>query len=195
MSSTRVGVNLLWMVPGDVGGSEEYVTRQLGALLDRTDEFELHLFVTSGFAQAHPSLASRCVVHQVRTSLRRRVVRVAAERTWLRRAVAKAKVDLVHHAGGTLPAAGAHPTVLTMHDVQYTRHPETFGAIKLRFLRWSVPASLKRASHVAVPSRFVAESLEHLVPGVAARTSVVPNAAPRRLAGGLANEDSIRRAL
>jgi hypothetical protein len=27
--ATRVGVNLLWCVPGKVGGSEEYLTRQL----------------------------------------------------------------------------------------------------------------------------------------------------------------------
>ena len=30
----RIGLNLLWLVPGVVGGSEEYTTRLLGALMD-----------------------------------------------------------------------------------------------------------------------------------------------------------------
>ena len=34
MTRVRVGVNLLWLVPGVVGGSEEYTVRLLAALRD-----------------------------------------------------------------------------------------------------------------------------------------------------------------
>ena len=168
---TVVGVNLVWLVPGDVGGSEEYLVRQLEALA-ATDEFELHLFVVRGFTDAHPCLASRCTIHLAPTDGRNRIARVLLERTWLPRAIRRSRADVVHHGGGTAPPAAGRPIVLTIHDVQYTRYPETFRPIKLRWLRWSVPRAIERASVIAVPSRFVADSLN--VAGVV----VVPNAAP-----------------
>ena len=51
----RVGVNLLWCVPGEVGGSEEYLARQLTGLDDA--DIELTLFTVRGYAEAHPELA------------------------------------------------------------------------------------------------------------------------------------------
>ena len=60
MSALRVGVNLLWLVPGEVGGSEEYICR----LLEGVDEVtspgvEITLFVNRRFWGAHPSARGR----------------------------------------------------------------------------------------------------------------------------------------
>ena len=49
----HVGVNLLWLVPGVVGGSEEYTTRALLALAERDDpDLRVTLFALSQFAEA-----------------------------------------------------------------------------------------------------------------------------------------------
>jgi hypothetical protein len=55
-----VGVNLLWCRPGEVGGSEEYLARQLAGLaeLDLT-ELDLTLFVLPAYPSAHRDLAGR----------------------------------------------------------------------------------------------------------------------------------------
>ncbi len=63
MSTLHVGVNLLWLAPGEVGGSEEYVCR----LLEGVDELasrdvEITLFVNRRFWGAHPKLAERASV-------------------------------------------------------------------------------------------------------------------------------------
>ena len=60
-----VAVNLLWCVPGDVGGSEEYLVRQLLGLADLARQpgrpesrWRVSVAAASGFAAAHPDLAA-----------------------------------------------------------------------------------------------------------------------------------------
>ena len=68
---------------------------------------------------------------------------------------APAPLDLVHHGGGTAPVGGHRPIVLTIHDLQYLTHPEYLSASKLRYLSWSIPRSVSRATVVAVPTDYV----------------------------------------
>ena len=170
------------MVSGGVGGSEEYVTRQLRALVDEplADQQldQLTLFVLPGFADAHPDLALRCRVVAAPVSGRRRELRVAAELVWLNMQLRRGRFDVVHHAGGTLPLGSPGPTVLTIHDIQYLVYPETFSSVKLGYLRRAVPAAVKRATIIATPSRFVADTLAQAFHVAADRLVVVPNALP-----------------
>ena len=56
----RVGVNLLWLVPGEVGGSEEYTVRLLSALADLGSvDVDVILYVNKRFSSAHPEIVSR----------------------------------------------------------------------------------------------------------------------------------------
>ena len=48
----HVGINLLWLVPGVVGGSETYVTRTLHGLAERYSNLEYTLFALPEFATA-----------------------------------------------------------------------------------------------------------------------------------------------
>jgi glycosyltransferase involved in cell wall biosynthesis len=170
----KVAVNLLWMVPGGVGGSEEYVTRQLAALVDQHLD-QLTLFALPGFADAHPDLALRCRVIAAPVSGKRRELRVAAELGWLNLQLRRGRFDLVHHAGGTVPLGSPGPTVLTIHDIQYLVYPDTFPAVKLGYLRRAVPAAVKRATVIATPSTFVADTLAEAFDVPADRLVVVPN--------------------
>lgn len=153
----RVAVNLTWCVPGRVGGSEEYLVRQLLGLLDIGAPYDLVAFAPRGFAAAHPELASGMRVVEAPTDAQSRPLRVVVENTWLARRTQS--FDVVHHGGGTLPQRGNPTTVLTVHDVQYLTYPDYFTPLKLRYLRNRVPASVRRATVVAVPSRYVGDSL------------------------------------
>ncbi|NDH92732.1 MAG: hypothetical protein EBY79_06535, partial [Actinobacteria bacterium] len=54
---TRVVVNMLWCVPGQVGGSEQYLVRQLLGLCEAApSEFEIEIVAPRGFVAAHPEL-------------------------------------------------------------------------------------------------------------------------------------------
>ena len=78
-----VGVNLLWCLPGGVGGSEEYLVRQLTGLRDAAPEIRARLFVLPGFAAAHRELAARHELVVASLDARRRSRRIVSEATWL----------------------------------------------------------------------------------------------------------------
>lgn len=153
MSDLTVGVNLLWCLPGAVGGSEEYLARQLVGLRRMAPEIRPRLFVVPGYAAAHPELGEGIELVVASLDARRRSRRVLSETTWLPSQLAG--VDVVHHGGGTVPLRSPGPIVVTVHDLQFLRYPAYFSPLKRRYLGVRVPRSIRRAAVVAVPSEFV----------------------------------------
>ena len=76
----NVGVNLLWCLPGAVGGSEEYVARQLVGLHDVAPDIHATGFVLPGFAAAHRDVAARHELVVASLDARRRSRRVLSSR-------------------------------------------------------------------------------------------------------------------
>ena len=154
-SPVPVSVNLLWCVPGAVGGSEEYLVRQLVGLAAIESAVVPTLFVLPGFAAAHPELGAVFEMVEARIDGGNRMRRVFAEHTWLARQTVGSR--LVHHGGGTVPSKPARgsATVLTIHDLQYRSYPQYFSSLKLRFLQRAMPRSAARATVIATPSEFV----------------------------------------
>jgi glycosyltransferase involved in cell wall biosynthesis len=148
-----VGVNLLWCLPGEVGGSEEYLARQLAGLHDAAPEIAARLFVLPGFAGAHRDVAARHELVVASLDARRRSWRIVIEATWLPRQLTGS--DVVHHGGGTVPLRSPGPILLTVHDLQYRTHPAYFTPVKRRYLELVLPRSVHRATVVAVPSEYV----------------------------------------
>lgn len=173
----RVGVNLTWLEPGQVGGSEEATTSLLRAVLDDDPSVigvELHLLVAPGFGDAHADLLERCTHTVSPTPNRSRVRRVLSDNTWLRGAVDAAGVDLVHHAGGVVPPALRTRCTLTIHDVQPLDHPEHFPLAKRWYLRVLLGQSVRRARRVAVPSAAVRDRIVDRLGADPDRIDVVP---------------------
>ena len=169
-----VGVNLCWMVPGTVGGTEAYLSRLLEGIAERPPAFDYRLFVLPGFAAVHSGLAEHFAHDVAPVSGARRSLRVAAETTWLGNRARRAGIDVMHHGGGTVPPGPRRPTVLTIHDLQYLAYPAFFSQTKRRYLDAVMPRSARRSDIVITPSAFVRETVvEHLaVP--ADRILVVP---------------------
>jgi glycosyltransferase involved in cell wall biosynthesis len=142
----HVGVNLLWLVPGVVGGSEEYTTRLIAALLDYPPEdLDLTLFVLRPFVDAYPDLAEAVPTVVCSLSGKLKAVRVGAEASWLAMHARRRKVDLLHHAGGTMPLLRATPSIVTIHDLQPLLLPDNFIRAKQAYLRWRLPATARHS--------------------------------------------------
>jgi alpha-1,3-rhamnosyl/mannosyltransferase len=155
---TTVGINLLWLVPGQVGGSEQSTLVTLRGLRDLAPaDLDLRLFVLEPFLDAHPDVVQAFSTEVLPVSGRSRAVRVVAEASWLARRTRG--LDLAHHAGGTAPLVRTSPYVLTLHDLQPLEQGGTHGRGKRAYLRLVVPGSLRRARAVAVPSDFVRRSV------------------------------------
>ena len=171
MSKPSIAINMLWCVPGQVGGSEEYFVRQLLGLHEINAPFDVTVFAPRGFSVAHPDVAQNVRVVEVGNNCSNRELRVSLENTWL--ANKTRKFDLVHHGGGTLPSRGNASTLLTIHDVQYLSYPQYFNAMKLRYLRNRVPSSVRRATCIATPTNYVRQSLDAAFGNVESRSFVV----------------------
>jgi glycosyltransferase involved in cell wall biosynthesis len=153
----RIGVNLLFLEPGEVGGSEALLTnlvRAMGAC-----GHDLVVVAMQGFRAAHPDIETIAEVVEAPWSSNLRPLRIAAEHTWLAVMARRRHLDVVHHGVGTAPFVKVLPTVVTIHDIQYRHYPEYFHPLKLAWLRTNVPYVVHHSEVITVPSQFVREDL------------------------------------
>lgn len=157
-----VGVNLLWLVPNEVGGSGEYTIRVLEALTELAPpELDLTLFVNTTFADddAGRRLTEAHRTVRAPTSGRSRGERVAIEATWLRRQARRHRIELMHEGGGTIALWPPAKTLLTIHDLQPLELPENFSAVKRAYMRLMVPRSVRAATRISTLSEWVARDV------------------------------------
>ena len=103
----RVLANLCHVVPGQVGGSEEYATRLLAAVSSPSAAapVELELAAMAGVSDAHPELAG-LTWHESRWTGSSRIRRLAVESMWLARRCAD--FDVVGLTVKTDPYTACH---------------------------------------------------------------------------------------
>lgn len=197
-----VALNLLWLVPDRVGGSEESTLATARGLIELApDDLDLRLLVLRSFTEAHPDVTGALPTDVLAITGRWRPARVVAETTWLHRHTAG--VDLVHHAGGTAPLGGGPPYVLTLHDLQPLQPrsarevggASTHGFAKRAYLRSVVPRSARRARRVIVPSHFVRDSVLGSTDLDPSRVVVVPHGVDPAVTATSADELSRRHRL
>lgn len=172
---STVLVNLLWLVPGVVGGSEESVTDALRAVAELApDDLQLRLAVLSSFAGAHPDLAASFPLEVSELDGTDKVRRVLAEQTWLAGVTRRVGADVVHHAGGTVPFVHPGAVVLTIQDLQPLDMPQNFSTVKRTYLRAMLGRSARAAEVVCVPSEFTRSRVVELLHVEPSRVRVVP---------------------
>lgn len=103
---------------------------------------------------------------------------VRARRGWLRVALPwrlwRDGVDLVHLPSTILPPLLPCPAVVTVHDLAWARHSETYETKDLRMQREVVPRSVRRAAHVIAVSESTASDLAEVVGVPREKISAIP---------------------
>jgi len=159
----RVGLNLVFLVPGETGGMEIYARELISALHARGD-VELVAFVNREAAAAGDDPwpgADETIVVPVHA--RNRVEWVRGEQQLLPPRARRARVDLVHSLGSTSPAWGRFRRVVTIQDLVYKIQPEAHLGVKGLGMRLLVPLAARRSDRILTPSRSTADDLvEHL---------------------------------
>ncbi len=172
----RVGLDLLYLVPGETGGRETYARELVPAMLERAPVLELVAFVNR---DAGARLASelgdgvRAVVLPV--SARNRGQWALGELALVSAAARRARVELLHSMANFAPAWGRFARVVTIHDLQYKAQPELLSAP----MRAGTSAMVSLAARTA--DRIIAVSAagrEEIVAGLGVEpghVDVVPN--------------------
>ncbi len=168
----RIGVNLMFLIPGEVGGSEPLLTRLVSSISEM--DHELIIFAASGFATVYPEIAERTRIVQVPWRSGAQGLRIAAENSWLAWKARTLKLDVIHHGVGTTPFVKTKPCVVTIHDIQYLHYPENFVKLKRKWLQVNVPYSARHSEVVCVPSNWVKDDIVHSFGIPSEKIAVVP---------------------
>lgn len=175
MSRTRVGVNLCRIDPDELHHADHAILDTLAAVAasPRAD-VELVLFASRALARCRPELFTALETHAFPFPPSSSVVRVAAEHSWFRLAVGRARLDLLHDAGGTSPGSVGVPRVLSVPDLAPLERPGGIARLRVAYHRRVVPRAVAHAEAVIVPSEFVRDRLVQALHRDPASISVVP---------------------
>jgi glycosyltransferase involved in cell wall biosynthesis len=146
----RLGVNLLYLVPGEVGGSETAAKRSLAAMREIEPSLDAVLYVGPEAADDFRREGWEVVVSPVPS--RSKPKRIAAEMTWLPARLRRDRVQLLHSMGTTNPPLAPVPTVVSILDLIYHHFPETFPRAARTGLELLVPLGARGARRVVAIS-------------------------------------------
>jgi glycosyltransferase involved in cell wall biosynthesis len=171
----HVGLNLIFLVPGETGGTETYARELIPELVAAAPKTRFTAFINREAAEAtdapwHEAIDSITVpVHA-----RNRVEWVRGEQQLLPRIAARAGVDLVHSLANTAPGWGRFRRVVTIHDLSYRRVPEAHLGLRGLGMRILVPLAARRAHRVLVDAASTRTDLRTLLRIASSKVDVVP---------------------
>jgi glycosyltransferase involved in cell wall biosynthesis len=172
---THVGLNLIFLVPGETGGMEVAARELIPALVRAAPDVRFTAFVNREAAAAKDGPWGELLpAVTVPVNARNRVQWVRGEQLLLPRLAARAGVDLVHSLASTAPARGRFRRVVTVHDLIYARFPEAHAGIRDLGMRVLVPLAVRRSDRVIVDSDSTRRDLVELLGTPAERIDVVP---------------------
>jgi glycosyltransferase involved in cell wall biosynthesis len=173
--STHVGLNLIFLVPGETGGMEVAARETIPALLEQAPPgMRFTAFVNREAAAAGGPWGELLPAVTVRVRARDRVQWVAGEQALLPIAAARARVDLVHSMASTAPLWGRFRRVVTVHDLIYARFPEAHAGLRDKGMRVLVPGAVRRSHRVIADSQSTRDDLVSLLGVDPGRIDVVP---------------------
>jgi glycosyltransferase involved in cell wall biosynthesis len=164
----HVGLNCVFLVPGETGGMEVYAWELMRALRG----VRVTAFVNREAAGEDLPEGVERVVVPVRAS--NRVEWVRGEQVLLPRLAARAGVDLVHSLASTAPATGRFKRVVTIHDLNYRMVPDAHFGLRGLGMRALVPLAARRSHRVIADSESTKRDLVAHAGVAAAKVDVVP---------------------
>lgn len=171
----HVGLNLIFLVPGETGGMEVAARELIPELIKAAPDVRFTAFVNREAAAAKDGPWGELLpAVTVPVNARNRVQWVRGEQLLLPRMARRADVDLVHSLASTAPAWGRFRRVVTVHDLIYARFPDAHSGIRDRGMRVLVPLAVRRSDRVIVDSDSTRADLVELLGTSAELIDVVP---------------------
>ena len=149
----HVGLNLVFLVPGEQGGMEVYARELLRALAAERPDLRLTSFVNREARAAGGEWDEAGDVVEVPVFARSRVQWVRGEQQLLPGLARRAGIDVLHSLASTAPVRGRFRRVVTIHDLLYRVVPDAhFGVLGLG-MRVLIPTAAHRSHRVIVDSQ------------------------------------------
>jgi len=150
----RIGLNLLYMIPGEVGGTETYAAGLLDGLARVGGNHEYFVFVnreSADFPLPRVPGFTRLVCPIWSADRKKRYL---FEQGKLPRLLSTHHVDVVHSLGYVGPLFAPVPSVVTVHDLNYRTLGMYMPVVRRTMLALFVSQSIRRANRVITVSQF-----------------------------------------
>jgi glycosyltransferase involved in cell wall biosynthesis len=190
----HVGLNLVFLVPGETGGMETYA-RELIAALREEPGLLLTAFVSREAAADSSAPWAEIPSVTVPVHARSRPQWVRGEQQLLPGLARREGVELVHSLASTAPVWGRFKRVVTIHDVIYRVCPEAHAGVRARAMGVLVPLAARRSDRVIVPSGSTRDDLTTLLRVPEDKIDVVPEGVRLRATPGASETDAVRERL
>lgn len=169
----RIGINALYLLPGEVGGTEIY----LRSLLRGFSEIDsLNRYVVFVNRETGTSLDAEAPgFHFVRCAVKAsfRPARILFEQFALPGLLERYGVDVLLNPGFTMPVLTGCRCVTVFHDLQHKRHPEFFRRFDLPFWNLLLGLAVTRSRLLIAVSKATARDLARYYPGARLKTVVI----------------------
>jgi glycosyltransferase involved in cell wall biosynthesis len=172
----HIGLNLVFLVPGETGGMEVAARELIPALLEEAPAgMRFTAFINREAAAAKDGPWGELLpAVTVPVNARNRVQWVLGEQALLPPAAMRERVDLVHSLASTAPLWGRFRRVVTVHDLIYARFPEAHAGIRDKGMRVLVPQATRRSHRVIADSLSTRDDLVQMLGVEAGKIDVVP---------------------
>jgi len=160
-------------------GVENAVAEQARALMEAPTA-DMRLTVFRPRALTMPTLTEACEdgAGEIRLagagSINSRALRILWEQVCLPRILEREGFSLLHAPAYLSPLAARCPVVLNVYDLHALDAPERCRPLNRWNFRLLLPASIRRAAAIVVPSDYTAEAVRRRFPAVASRIRQVP---------------------
>jgi len=172
----HIGLNLIFLVPGETGGMEVAARELIPTLLEEAPSgMRFTAFINREAAAAKDGPWGELLpAVTVPVNARNRVQWVLGEQTLLPPLAMRAGVGLMHSLASTAPLWGRFRRVVTVHDLIYARFPEAHAGIRDKGMQVLVPQAVRRSDRVIADSQSTRDDLVQMLGIRADRIDVVP---------------------
>ena len=155
----RIGINALYLLPGQVGGSETYIRNLVKSLweLDRDNTYVI--FINKESIGIFREAAPRLVIVPCPIQAQNRPWRILWEQFILPFQIRSHKIDVLLSAGMTAPFFSPVHSILAIYDLQHVNQPQNFPRLYLFFLRSIIYLSAKSSDGIVTISEKVKKDI------------------------------------
>ena len=177
----RIGLNLLYIIPGHNGGTQTYAESLITALaaLDTEDEFTVFVSEEGRSLELPQQPNFSQVVCPIRAA--RREARYAYEQLVFPRLLRSYGLDLLHSLGYVCPLHPPCRSLVTIYDLNYLTPWHGMSRSKQLFLGWFVRQSARHANGIVTASWFSKGEIQRHLHVPESRITVIPGG-PRQQA-------------
>jgi len=190
----HVGLNLVYLVPGETGGMEVVARELIPALVRAAPGSRFTAFVNP-YAARDPDAPWNTLVHPVVVPVdaRKRFEWVRGEQQHVPRLGTRNGIDVLHSLASTAPAWGRFRRVVTIQDLIYRHYPEAHSGVRSWGMRGLVRLAAKRSHRVIAASTSTRDDILRFLGADPGRVDIVPHGLGATPAPEPTPEEELRR--